>query len=222
MSPTDDWHREGRIANHPPRVVPAYWEEAKRVLSDRDPVLQGLIEAYPDPPLRSRGDIFQTLVHSIVGQQISVAAAESIWKRLVALVGTIEPDEILARTEDELRSVGLSGRKASYIRGLADEGRWVITHGWEKESDAEVARQLCTLRGIGPWTADMILLFVLLRPDVLPLGDVALVRAMQERYADGNKLSKAALEKLGKRWAPYRTVATWYLWRGLDPEPIEY
>ncbi len=210
------------MANHPPRKIPTYWEEAKRYLSERDEVLRALIETYPEPPLRSRGDIFQTLIHSIVGQQISVAAAESIWKRLVSLVEVVEPENILARTEDELRSVGLSGRKVSYIRGLAAEGRWVIDHDWAQETDAEASKKLCALRGIGPWTANMILLFVLLRPDILPLGDVALVRAMQERYVDGKKLSKPELEALGARWAPYRTVATWYLWRGLDPEPIEY
>ena len=207
---------------NPPRVVPSYWEDAKRHLRQADATLGQLIHAYEEPPLRSRGDIFQTLLHSIVGQQISVAAAEAIWKRLIALIGSVHPDNVLAQTVEQLRGVGLSARKVEYMRGLSGEGRWVITHDWPQESDESVRKVLCGLRGIGPWTADMVMIFCLLRPDIFPVGDLGLVRSIERRYADGRELTKPELEVIGLRWAPYRTVATWYLWRGLDPEPIEY
>jgi DNA-3-methyladenine glycosylase II len=202
--------------------IPSYWTEAKAHIRRVDPVLGAVIDAREEPPLSSKSDVFQTLVHAIVGQQISVSAADAIWGRFVAVVGSVDPVSVASHSPLTLRGVGLSGRKVEYILGLATDGAWVATHPWAACSDDEAYKLLVGLRGVGPWTARMVLIFSLLRPDLLPLGDIGVIRAVEQLYADGRPLSKAAVAEIAQPWAPFRTVATWYLWRHLDAEPVTY
>jgi DNA-3-methyladenine glycosylase II len=176
---------------------PEYWEDAKAALRAADPVLRAIIDEHEEPPLRSKGRVFETLVHSIVGQQISAKA-------------------------EALRAVGLSGRKVEYIQGLAEDARWVDEIDWSPLTDDEVRKRLTALRGVGPWTAEMVLIFSLLRPDIFPLGDIGIVRSVERLYAEGRRLDPEELLAQAAPWEPYRTVAVWYLWRFLDAEPVEY
>jgi len=202
--------------------IPPYWSDAKTHLRAVDPIMGAIIDAHEEPPLRSKGRIFETLVHAIVGQQISAKAADAVWGRFLSLVGKVTPEDILAQTVDSLRGVGLSGRKVEYIQGLAENAAWVDTFDWFTCGDDEVRKKLVSLRGIGPWTAEMALIFSLLRPDVFPLGDIGVIRSIEGLYAAGERLPIEKIEAIGAVWAPYRTVATWYLWRHLDAEPVEY
>tara|TARA_B100001093_G_C26665637_1_gene943854 strand:- start:585 stop:1058 length:474 start_codon:yes stop_codon:yes gene_type:complete len=157
-----------------------------------------------------------------VGQQISAKAADAIWNRFITTVGEVIPDRILKTSTDELRAVGLSGRKVEYIQNLANKGDWLKQQNWSVLSDADVVKTLCTLRGVGPWTAEMMLIFTLMRPDVLPLGDIGVVRCIEKLYANGNRLAPEQLTKQAAPWKPFRTVGVWYLWRHLDAEPVLY
>ncbi len=205
-------------------TTPPYWHTAKAHLTDADPVLARIIAQLPNEALVSRGDAFFTLARSIAGQQISVKAAESIWRRIAEGLGEIHPTRLLALEDDHLRSFGLSQSKVKYLRALSawfaeDMARM---HGWAEKDDEAIIAELTTIPGIGRWTAEMFLIFHAGKPDVLPLGDVGLVKAMEKLYNEGEKLSKAELTGIGARWQPYRSVATWYLWRSLDPLPVEY
>jgi len=202
--------------------VPEYWSEAKAHLRTVDPVMGSLITRHEDPPLRSRGRLFETLVRAIVGQQISAKAADAVWGRFLTTVSVVEPEAVLSCSVEALRKAGLSGRKVEYIRTLAEQGDWLQSVDWRTLEDAEVKKHLCGLRGVGPWTAEMMLIFSLLRPDILPLGDVGVVRSMERHYADGASLTEDKLTAIAEIWRPYRTVAVWYLWRSLDAEPVEY
>ncbi len=203
-------------------MIPEYWEKAKRHLRAVDPVMDGLIGRYEEPPLRSKMNLFETLVNAVVGQQISALAAAAVWQRVKDAVGLITPNNIREVEVDALRAAGLSGRKVEYVKGLAERGDWLNETPWSELSDDEVRRQLCTLRGIGPWTAEMALIFTFLRPDVLPLGDIGVVRTIERHYAAGERLSEEQLTAFAAPWQPFRTVGVWYLWRSLDPEPVEY
>jgi DNA-3-methyladenine glycosylase II len=206
-------------------VVPDYWVRAKRALARRDPVMAGIIRAHPRIGLRSRGDAFQTLARSIVGQQISVKAADSVWARFCAAAPTLAPAEVVALGIEKLRTCGLSGRKAEYLRELAQHftDGTVHAHRWPEMDDEAVIAELVQVRGIGRWTAEMFLLFNLLRPDVLPLADLGLQRAVASHYFCHDDLAEpAVIQQLAEQWRPWRSVATWYLWRSLDPVPVEY
>jgi len=203
-------------------AVPPYWTAAKAHLRSVDPVLGAIIDSHEDPPLRSKGRVFETLVHAIVGQQISAKAADAVWGRFLALVGEVTPERVRAQSTEDARAVGLSGRKVEYIFGLAENGSWVDHFDWQPLDDDAVRRKLISLRGIGPWTAEMVLIFSLLRPDVFPLGDIGVLRSIEDLYAGGARLPIEKIEEIGSVWAPYRTVATWYLWRHVDAEPVEY
>lgn len=205
-------------------MTPDYWHNAARLLAKRDPVLKKLVKAYPEANLRSRGNAFSTLARSITGQQISVKAAQSVWDRVVAAAGKITPQSILAMKDEDLRGCGLSRQKVAYFKDLArhfDDGR-IKPHRWTHEDDDTVIRELAEVKGIGRWTAEMFLMFYLLRPNVLPLDDIGLQRAMERLYNEGAALSKDEMRKIAQRWDPWCTVATWYLWRSLDPIPVEY
>ena len=206
----------------PVPITPEYWDEAKAHLRSVDPILGAVISRLENPPLRSKGRVFETLVHSIVGQQISAKAAAAVWGRFIDCVGDVVPEQVAAREPEVLRKAGLSGRKVEYILGLATTGAWVVDHPWSERTDDEVRSDLVSLRGVGPWTAEMVLIFTLLRPDILPLGDIGVVRSMEGLYAQGDRLQADRLRALAEPWRPYRTVATWYLWRHLDAEPVEY
>ena len=203
--------------------TPEYWSEACAELCVKDPVLAKVIKKYPGPILTSKGDLFSTLIRSIVGQQISVLAADAVWGRFSALVGEISPKLILKQTPEALKNSGLSARKVEYIRGISET--WTKEYAeidWEILSDDEVKRKLIALRGVGPWTAEMILIFSLLRPDIFPIDDIGAIRAIENIYNGGEVMSKEDLLDQAENWAPWRTVATWFLWRTIDDEPVEY
>ncbi len=202
---------------------PEYWGEAKEHLSEVDGILSRLIEGNEHPSLTTRGDVFLTLVRSIVGQQISSKAADSIWKRVEDLLGPVRPESILGVDHEDLLACGLSGRKSEYISGVAESWQTGFDEiEWGELSDEEVTSRLVSLRGVGVWTAEMILIFSLLRPDVFPVADVGVVRSIERHYNQGSALSESELMVIAGPWKPYRTVATWYLWRSSDPEPVRY
>ena len=205
-------------------TAPAYWEQATRDLAARDAVLCGLIERFRGLALASRGDAFTTLARSIVGQQISVKAAQSVWDRLAANIGEVSPLTVSRARKTSLRKSGLSGQKAAYLKDLASKflDGTLGTTGWHALDDEALIVELTQVRGIGRWTAEMFLMFHLARPDVLPLADLGLQRAMRLHYNRGRALSVARMRRIGAVWAPWRSVATWYLWRSLDPIPVEY
>ena len=199
--------------------VPSYWRRATRELTERDPLLGSLIEQHAALRVGMRGDAFQTLARAIVGQQISVKAAQSVWERLVTAAGAIAPAGLVLMDHATLRSAGLSGRKAEYIQDLARRfhDRSIDPAALPALSDDAIIEQLVNVRGIGRWTADMFLIFNLGRPDVLPVGDLGLQRAMRLHYNRGRALSERRMHAIARTWAPWRSVATWYLWRSLEP-----
>ena len=207
-----------------PNCFPSYWQEASAELADGDPVMAAFVTRYSGDSLLSRGDPFGTLVRSIVGQQISIRAADSIWARFSALLPAIEPGAVLASDTSKLRTCGLSARKVEYISDLArhfSDGQ-IHVDRWNAMSDAEIIAELTAVRGIGVWTAEMFLIFNQLRPDVYPLDDIGVQRAVALHYFGGERLARKQLAEAGERWRPWRSVATWYLWRSLDPLPVEY
>jgi len=205
-------------------AAPAYWNRAKRALARRDAVLARIIRDHPRIALEPRGEPFFTLARSIVGQQISVKAAASVWARLVALAPRMLPRQVLRAGYPELLACGLSRRKAEYIADLARhfiDGNLRAAE-WVQMEDEAVVAELVQVRGIGRWTAEMFLMFNLLRPDVLPLGDLGLQRAICLSYFKGRPVSLRTMRRVAAAWTPWRSVATWYLWRSLDPVPVEY
>jgi len=205
-------------------VKPEYWSQAKRVLARRDPVMAGIMRAHPKIFLARRGEPFLTLARAIVGQQISVKAAQSVWDRLVACVGEMTPENVLLKERPVLRACGLSDRKTEYIADLAQhfaDGS-IHVHRWPQMSDEDIITELVQVRGIGRWTAEMFLIFNLLRPDVFPLDDLGLQKGIRVAYFRNRKVALGTMRRLGERWRPWRSVATWYLWRSLDPVPVEY
>ncbi len=213
-------------------VTPSYWDEACKHLAKRDRVMRKLVADHGHARLYSRGDAFTTLARSIVGQQISVKAAQSVWNRLLALLGhddvgfrgPIPVADVLRQEPDGLRQVGLSARKVDYLRDLAlhfDENRLHVDD-WQQMGDEAIIDELVAIRGIGRWTAEMFLIFHLTRPNVLPLDDVGLIKGISMSYFSGEPVSRAEARDVAEAWAPYRTVGTWYLWRSLDPLPVEY
>jgi DNA-3-methyladenine glycosylase II len=205
-------------------MKPDYWNRAKRALARKDPTMAAIIRAHPKVFLARRGEPFLTLARAICGQQISVKAAQSVWDRVCACVGEVTPQSVLLRKRPELRACGLSDRKVEYIADLAQhfaDGK-IQVHRWPEMTDEDIIAELVEVRGIGRWTAEMFLIFNLLRPDVFPLDDLGLQKGMRLAYFKGRKVSPARMLKLGEQWRPWRSVATWYLWRSLDPLPVEY
>ncbi|HKW37128.1 MAG TPA: DNA-3-methyladenine glycosylase 2 family protein [Burkholderiales bacterium] len=201
-----------------------YWIRAKRALARADPVLGRIIREHPRIALEPRGEPFHTLARAIVSQQISVKAAASIWGRVCELAPRMRPEEIAASRRPKLRACGLSERKVEYLADLAGhflDGE-VNPGAWADMDDEAVIAELVQVRGIGRWTAEMFLMFNLLRPDVLPLADLGLQRAIGLHYFKGRKVSLRTMRRVAEAWAPWRSVATWYLWRSLDPIPVEY
>jgi len=205
-------------------MIPEYWQQASNELALGDPVMAGLVERFTGSSLISRGDPFVTLARSIVGQQISLKAADSVWARFIAVLPVIAPAQVLAAEPDALRRCGLSARKVEYVGDLARHfisGQIHVSH-WAAMSDAEIIAELTAVRGIGVWTAEMFLIFNQLRPDVFPLDDIGLQKAVALHYFQGERPARRLLALHGERWRPWRSVATWYLWRSLDPVPVEY
>ncbi|HYN61181.1 MAG TPA: DNA-3-methyladenine glycosylase [Rubrivivax sp.] len=209
-------------------VTPEYWDEACKHLARRDRVMKKLIPKFGEARLHSRGDAFTTLARSIVGQQISVKAAQSVWERMVALLGAsssrVAPAEVQAMTAPALREAGLSLRKAEYVLDLAHHfgSGSVHVQQWRQMGDEAIIEELVAIRGIGRWTAEMFLIFHLMRPNVLPLDDLGLLKGISLSYFSGEPVSRAEAREVGDAWTPYRSVATWYIWRSIDPLPVDY
>jgi DNA-3-methyladenine glycosylase II len=209
-------------------VTPAYWDEACKHLARRDRVMKKLIPLFGEARLQSRGDAFTTLARSIVGQQISVKAAQSVWDRFATLVDApsvkLPPQAVLDLDSSAMRMAGLSARKVEYLRDLARHfaDNTVHVRQWQQMDDEAIIDELVAIRGIGRWTAEMFLIFHLMRPNVLPIDDLGLIKGISVNYFSGEPVSRAEAREVGDAWAPYRSVATWYIWRSLDPLPVEY
>ena len=211
-----------------PEITPDYWDEACKHLGKRDRVMRKLIPQFGEGRLQSRGDAFTTLARSIVGQQISVKAAQSVWDRFVSLVKEqstrLAPASVLALDTTAIRAAGLSARKVEYLSDLAQhfESGSVHVRQWQQMDDEAIIEELIAIRGIGRWTAEMFLIFHLMRPNVLPLDDLGLLKGISLNYFSGEPVSRAEAREVGDAWAPFRSVATWYIWRSLDPLPVDY
>lgn len=189
-----------------------------------DRVMNKLIPQFPDACLESRGDPFVTLARSVVGQQISVKAAQAVWDRFEQLMPVMAPANLLRLRVDDMRAAGLSARKVEYLVDLAlhfDNGL-LMPDAWSDMDDEAIIKQLIAIRGIGRWTAEMFLIFHLLRPNVLPLDDVGLIRGISQSYFSGDPVSRSEAREVAAAWTPYCSVATWYIWRSMDPVPVAY
>lgn len=202
--------------------VPIYWEQAKQELMKRDRIMRKLIPQFGDLHLTGRGDAFTTLARSIIGQQISVTSAQASWHRLLQICPKCTPAQILKAGSENLGLCGLSKRKAEYILDLADHFKEKRVHAaqWNEMEDEDVIAELINIRGIGRWTAEMFLIFNLLRPNILPLDDPGLLKGISVNYFSGEPVSRSDAREVSANWEPWRTVATWYLWRSLDAEVV--
>jgi DNA-3-methyladenine glycosylase II len=203
--------------------VPAYWAEAKAELMQRDRIMNKLIPQFGDMHLRGHPDPFTTLARSIVGQQVTVKAAETAWAKLRVLCPKMTPAQIVKAGAEQLSGCGLSKRKTDYILDLADHFKAKRVHAdlWSQMDDEAVIAELVQIRGITRWTAEMFLIFNLLRPNVLPLDDPGLIQGISQNYFSGEPVSRSDAREVAANWEPWRTVATWYLWRSLDPIPVK-
>jgi DNA-3-methyladenine glycosylase II len=214
-------HSQGAAALAMP--LPAYWEEAKVELMKRDRIMNKLIPQFGDLHLVGHDDPFTTLARSLVGQQITPKSAETVWQKLRLACPKCTPAQILKAGPEQLSACGLSKRKTEYILDLADHFKAKRVHAsqWEQMDDEAVIAELVQIRGIGRWTAEMFLIFNLLRPNVLPLDDPGLIQGISVNYFSGEPVSRSDAREVSANWEPWRTVATWYLWRSLDPVPVK-
>lgn len=199
-------------------VRPAYWDKACADLVKRDRILKKLIPKFGPAHLVKRGDPFVTLARSVVGQQISVPSAQSLWARIEAACPKLAPQPVIRLGADKLIACGLSKRKTEYILDLAQHFVSGALHvdKWTSMDDEDVIAELTQIRGISRWTAEMFLIFNLSRPDVLPLDDPGLIRAISVNYFSGEPVTRSEAREVAANWEPWRTVATWYMWRSLD------
>jgi DNA-3-methyladenine glycosylase II len=204
--------------------TPDYWEEACKHLARKDRVMKRLIPKFGEACLESRGDAFTTLARSVVGQQISVKAAQTVWDKFALLPRKLTPANVLKLKVDDMRGAGLSARKIEYLVDLALHFDSGVVHvdSWKDMSDELIIEELVAIRGIGRWTAEMFLIFHLMRPNVLPVDDVGLLNGISVNYFSGDPVSRSDARDVAVAWAPYCSVATWYIWRSLDPVPVAY
>ena len=205
-------------------ATPDYWAEACKHLVKKDRVMKRLIPQFADATLQTRGDAFGTLARSIVGQQISVKAAQTVWDRFALLPASMEPEAVLKLKVDDMRAAGLSARKVDYLVDLAlhfANGKLHV-QDWQGMDDEAIIAELVAIRGVGRWTAEMFLIFHLMRPNVLPLDDVGLINGISRLYFSGDPVSRSDAREVAAAWKPWSTVATWYIWRSLDPLPVVY
>jgi DNA-3-methyladenine glycosylase II len=214
-----------QIGGLTPEVTrPDYWDKACADLVKRDRILKKLIPKFGPVHLLSRGDPFVTLARSVVGQQISVASAQAVWAKVEAACPKLVPQQFIKLGQEKLTACGLSRRKAEYVLDLAEHFVSGALHvgKWTSMEDEAVIAELTQIRGIGRWTAEMFLIFNLSRPDVLPLDDLGLIRAISVNYFSGEPVTRSEAREVAANWEPWRTVATWYMWRSLDPLPVDY
>ena len=213
-----------KAAKAPAVAKPDFWDQACKHLMKKDRVMKRLIPQFADAAIESRGDPFVTLARSIVGQQISVKAAQTVWDRFAQLPKTMTPANVLRLKVDDMRAAGLSARKVEDLVDLAlhfDDKRLHVD-AWTELDDEAIIAELVAIRGIGRWTAEMFLIFHLMRPNVLPLDDVGLINGISRNYFSGEAVSRSDAREVAAAWAPYCSVATWYIWRSLDPVPVAY
>ena len=205
-------------------TAPDFWEDACKHLMKKDRVMKRLIPQFKDSSLQTRGDAFVTLARSIVGQQISVKAAQTVWDRFAVLPKKMTPRNVLKLKVDDMRAAGLSARKVEYLVDLSlnFDNNSLTLQRWDAMDDEEIIAQLVAIRGIGRWTAEMFLIFHLTRPNVLPLDDVGLINGISRNYFSGEAVSRSDAREVAAAWVPYCSVATWYIWRSLDPVPADY
>jgi len=203
---------------------PDFWDDACKHLMKKDRVLKRLIPQFKDATLQTRGNAFITLARSIVGQQISVKAAQTVWDRFALLTPQMTPKRVLKLKVDDMRAAGLSARKVEYLVDLAVhfDTHQLRVNQWTDLPDEDIITELTAVRGIGRWTAEMFLIFHLTRPNVLPLDDVGLINGISRNYFSGEAVSRSDAREVAAAWAPYCSVATWYIWRSLDPVPVDY
>ena len=204
---------------------PSYWYKAKRLLSKRDPTLKKIIKKYNKGFLTTRNDPFFSLCRTIVGQQISTKAADSIWAKFnKKCKKRIIPKTILKLTSTSLKSAGLSRQKVSYLKNIAKnfKNKSFNIKELKKMNDEKAINYVTKLKGLGVWSAEMFLMFNLNRPNIFPVQDIGLLRAISKNYKTSYPPSKRFLDKISKLHAGYRTVFTWYMWRSIDPTDVEY
>lgn len=207
----------------PLSAVPPYWEQAKIELMKRDRIMKKLIPQFGDLHLVGHDDPFTTLARSIVGQQVTPKVADAAWRKLLLACPKCTPAQVIKAGAEQLSACGLSKRKTEYILDLADHFKNKRVHSalWGQMEDEAVIAELVQIRGIGRWTAEMFLIFNLLRPNVLPLDDPGLIQGISQNYFSGEPVSRSDAREVSANWEPWRTVATWYLWRSLDPVTVE-
>ena len=205
--------------------LPAYWQQSKEFLTHADPKLAKLILEHQQYSISSRGEALETLLRSIVGQQISVQAAASVWGKLEKKIGKIKPENVLLMSFEELKSCGLSKQKVQYIINICNHfiNLSIKDHlYWEKRSFKSIYDELITIKGVGPWTAEMFGMFYLLEKDIFPIKDIGIIRAMNQIYGEGKPLDLEKIIAISETWRPYRSVACWFLWRSIDSEEVLY
>ncbi len=202
---------------------PYYWYRAKKFLSKKDKKLAKIINKY-DGYLVSRNDPFYSLCRSIIGQQISVKAADSIWLKFEKIIKKIKPINLIKLSNAKLASIGLSRQKILYLKIIAKEflNKTLDIKTLQKMSDDEAIKSLVRIKGIGIWTAQMFLIFNLNRSNIFPFSDIGLIKAISKNYKKEYPLKKDELDYFKNKWHPYSTVATWYMWRSIDPVPVAY
>jgi len=201
---------------------PDFWDEASAQLMRRDRILKKVIPRHRSEWLNTSSTPFMTLARSIVGQQVSTKSADATWARFTERCGRRPaPAKVAAISADELRELGLSRRKCEYIIDAAIHfaEKKLRPSEWAAMDDEAIIADLCAIRGVGRWTAEMFLIFNLQRPDVLPLDDAGLLKAISLHYFSGEPVSRFEAREVAQAWTPWRTVATWYLWRSLSAVP---
>ena len=199
---------------------PIWWDPAIKYLQN-DPIIGPLISQYPDKYLEGGGDIFSSLIHAVVGQQISVQAASSIKEKLLGLVGEFSKEVMKNFSQEQMAQCGLTRNKARCIFELTHTQLSLIPDNYNQMTDQELIKYYCQFWGIGPWTSEMILIFTFMRPDIFSVGDIGLINAVRELVP--NLQSKEEILRFSQEnWSPYQTAASWYLWRHLDEEVVAY
>ena len=210
-------------------IKPIYWDEACDFLSQKDPILAKLIDSYKGESLQKKHSAFHTLARAIIGQQISVKAADSIWLKFENLLNfKVSPDSLLSIDDESLlKEIGLSRQKILYLNNIAE----FLNSRYQNQDDLSfvekqiIQEELIEIKGVGSWTVEMFMIFHINSPDILPIKDIGLLKAVNLAYSLNSSCNKELAQKttlLSQKWSPYRTVATWYLWRSIDPVPVEY